>query len=498
MSKIVQTMRAADPRWKISGALILLILVLMTAAMVIPRHAWAAANTYAGNVIAAMNPSNEARMLVCDSSDYLKVNVAAGTVTSTDPYSYTDGASATGIQGKAILGTDGSALQVMKMDNTGAIQVDVESAIPAGTNNIGDVDLASAIPAGTNNIGDVDLASALPAGTNNIGDVDLASELPAGTQNIGDVDVASMADFLSAGDAIAGEKGAGILGSDGANFRFINVDADGKVTVNVASIAAGTNNIGDVDIASELPAGTQNIGDVDIASDASLVADGAVAGAQLARIMAGSDGTNLQWLKCDANGLLEVIDAAYVQAGDAIAGAYGPVVAGSDGANFRWLKVDSDGNLQVDILAELPAGTQNIGDVDIASIAAGTNNIGDVDVASIAAGTNYIGRVRSTDGTTDEVFPTATFAVGGASPQTLIAAGASGEKHRIMKITISADTAGLITLSDGIGTFYLGANQSVSIDFSPIGRQQTTAATAITMTNAGGGNVAAAGTYLTQ
>jgi len=249
MSKIVQTMRAADPRWKISGALILLILVLMTAAMVIPRHAWAAANTYAGKVIAAMNPSNEARMLVCDSSDYLKVNVAAGTVTSTDPYSYTDGASATGIQGKAILGTDGSALQVMKMDNTGAIQVDVESAIPAGTNNIGDVD------------------------------------------------VASMADFLSAGDAIAGKKGAGILGSDGGNFRFINVDADGKVTVNVASIAAGTNNIGDVDIASELPAGTQNIGDVDIASDASLVADGAVAGAQLARIMAGSDGANLQWLK---------------------------------------------------------------------------------------------------------------------------------------------------------------------------------------------------------
>ncbi len=466
MSKIVQTMRAADPRWKISGALILLILVLMTAAMVIPRHAWAAANTYAGKVIAAMNPSNEARMLVCDSSDYLKVNVAAGTVTSTDPYSYTDGASATSSQGKLILGSDGSNLQSVKTDNTGAIQVDVESAIPAGTNNIGDVDIAS--------------------------------ELPAGTQNIGDVDVASMADFLSAGDAIAGKKGAGILGSDGANFRFINVDADGKVTVNVASIAAGTNNIGDVDIASELPAGTQNIGDVDIASDASLVADGAVVGAQLARIMAGSDGANLQWLKCDSNGLLEIIDSAYVQAGDAIAGAYGPVVAGSDGTNFRWLKVDSDGQLQVDIVAELPAGTQNIGDVDIASIAAGTNNIGDVDVASIAAGTNYIGRVRSTDGTTDEVFPTATFAVGGASPQTLIAAGASGEKHRIVKMTISADTAGLITISDGIGTFYLGANQSVQICFDPIGRQQTTAATAITMTNAGGGNVTAAGTYLTQ
>lgn len=43
--------------------------------------------------------------------------------------------------------------------------------------------------------------------------------------------------------------------------------------------------------------------------------------------------------------------------------------------------------------AALPAGTNNIGDVDIASIAAGNNNIGDVDVASIAAGDNNIGNV---------------------------------------------------------------------------------------------------------
>jgi len=41
----------------------------------------------------------------------------------------------------------------------------------------------------------------------------------------------------------------------------------------------------------------------------------------------------------------------------------------------------------------LPAGNNNIGDVDVASIAAGNNNIGDVDVASIAAGDNNIGNV---------------------------------------------------------------------------------------------------------
>ncbi len=44
----------------------------------------------------------------------------------------------------------------------------------------------------------------------------------------------------------------------------------------------------------------------------------------------------------------------------------------------------------------LPAGNNNIGDVDVASLpalAAGNNNIGDVDIASIAAGDNNIGNV---------------------------------------------------------------------------------------------------------
>jgi hypothetical protein len=48
---------------------------------------------------------------------------------------------------------------------------------------------------------------------------------------------------------------------------------------------------------------------------------------------------------------------------------------------------------QTTITAALPAGNNNIGDVDVASIAAGVNNIGDVDIASIAAGETTIGRV---------------------------------------------------------------------------------------------------------
>ncbi len=55
--------------------------------------------------------------------------------------------------------------------------------------------------------------------------------------------------------------------------------------------------------------------------------------------------------------------------------------------------------MQVDIVAPLPAGTNNIGDVDVLSLPAlpaGTNNIGDVDVLTLpalAAGSNLIGKV---------------------------------------------------------------------------------------------------------
>jgi hypothetical protein len=54
------------------------------------------------------------------------------------------------------------------------------------------------------------------------------------------------------------------------------------------------------------------------------------------------------------------------------------------------------GNVDVVTLPALPAGTNNIGDVDVLTLPAlpaGTNNIGDVDIASIAAGDNNIGNV---------------------------------------------------------------------------------------------------------
>ena len=84
-----------------------------------------------------------------------------------------------------VIASDQSALPIS--DNGGSITVDgsvsLAAAIPAGTNNIGDVDVAS-LPAGV-----IASMSSLPAGTNNIGDVDVLTlpSIPAGANSIGTV-----------------------------------------------------------------------------------------------------------------------------------------------------------------------------------------------------------------------------------------------------------------------------------------------------------------------
>lgn len=90
----------------------------------------------------------------------------------------------------------------------------------------------------------------------------------------------------------------------------------GTFAVQVTSISAGDNNIGNIDIASAIPAGTNKIGGVDLDSDATI---------------------------------------------GSAAPSVGQLVAGSDGTNARALKTDSSGKAQVDITAALPAGTNAIG-----------------------------------------------------------------------------------------------------------------------------------------
>ena len=151
----------------------------------------------------------------------------------------------------------------------------------------------------------------------------------------------------------------------------------------------------------------------------------------------------------------------------------------------------SGNEAQVDVitLPSLPAGTNNIGDVDILSIAAGDNNIGNVDVVTLPAtpaGTNLIGTVNvqldaSTmrDGVGTALTPK--FAVIDAATSgdnTLVSAVAS-KKIRVLAVFLIA--AGTVTArfeSGASGTALTGqmnliANTGFVLPFSPVGWFET-------------------------
>lgn len=65
--------------------------------------------------------------------------------------------------------------------------VGLNGSVPAGSNVIGNVGLNGAIPTGANVIGNVGLNGAIPAGANVIGNVGLNGAIPAGTNSIGSV-----------------------------------------------------------------------------------------------------------------------------------------------------------------------------------------------------------------------------------------------------------------------------------------------------------------------
>jgi len=91
--------------------------------------------------------------------------------------------------------------------------------------------------------------------------------------------------------------------------------------------------------------------------------------------------------------------------------------------------------------------------------------------------------------------PTTHLSVAGASALSILGAVAS-TKHRIFLLQISVDTAGLVTIADFTNLkVYLPANGTWTWDFGPLGVKQGTANTAITLTNAAGGNATASLLY---
>lgn len=226
--------------------------------------------------------------------------------------------------------------------------------------------------------------------------------------------------FTSGGVAADGSAVSGnpvrIGGKDGSgNTQDVLTDTSGAVQVDVESIAAGDNNIGNVDIVSG---------------------------------PTGASALQLQGTQASGSALV----------GNPV------VVAGSAGANAVVLKTDSGGAVQADI-ESIAAGDNNIGNVDVASIAAGDNNIGNVDIASIAAGDNNVGNVDIVTGPTGATAlqTQGTVADGSAAAQNPVQIGGKDGSGNIQ--TISTDTtgavqvdieSGTVTANAGTGTFTVG------------------------------------------
>jgi len=126
---------------------------------------------------------------------------------------------------------------------------------------------------------------ALPAGTNNIGDVDVVSSaLPTGASTLAEQQTQTTAlqlidDTVATDGAATPTKGILIAGQDGTNAQTIKTDTDGNLQVDVLTMPSTTVTATDLDIrdlvfatdkvdasGSVLGAGTNNIGDVDIVS----------------------------------------------------------------------------------------------------------------------------------------------------------------------------------------------------------------------------------------
>lgn len=320
----------------------------------------------------------------------------------------------------------GSSLSVD--DGGGSLTVDgtvTINAIPAGTNNIGDVDIAS-IAAGDNNIGNVDVVTlpSIPAGNNNIGDVDVAS-LPA----------------LVAGTAIIGKVGIDQTTPGTTNGVQINAALPAGTNA-IGKLAANSGvDIGDVDVTSlpSIPAGTNNIGDVDVLT-----------------------------LPADPLG----------------ANADATVAAGATGSISAKLRRVTQGLEDLKTLIVLGAGNNNIGDVDVASIAAGTNLIGktvaQLSTSAISNGTTdvtpkfaKIDRATNADGAA--VVSLVSAKKIRVLTLTMVSAGTVSVKWQ----SSTSNSTGAGSNTDLTGLMSLVANTGMADVFSPVGLFETVAGEAL-------------------
>ena len=244
--------------------------------------------------------------------------------------------------------------------------------------------------------------------------------------------------------------------------------------------------VNDTSAAAPLPVGDAG-GSLTVDNAALAVTGGGVEATAL-RVTLASDSTGV--VSVDDNGAsLTVDNAALSVTGGGVEATALRVTIASDSTGV--LSVDDNGGaLTVDgtVTANLAAGTNNIGDVDVLSIAAGDNNIGNVDVVTLpalAAGTNLVGIVSAGlntntvyAGTTAATPKFAVIDAASSGDNTLVSAVASNKIRVLSLFLVSAGTVTARFESGAGGTALTGqmnlvANSGFVLPFNPTGWFET-------------------------
>lgn len=364
------------------------------------------------------------------------------TLTGGSGTQYTEGDTDSTITGTAMLWEDTSdTLRAVSSDKPLPVEI-VAGAGSGGTASADDADFTAGSTSGTPAMGvyestptsvtDGDMGVVgITSGRRLKTSATIDAALPAGNNNIGDVDVASSA--LPTGASTSANQATIIGHLDGVEGLLTTIDAD---TGNIATSLGSLDNAVDGNYLNV----NVNMAGTDAAAGAGII------NAQTQRVTIATDD--------EVNNLLGTIDADT----STLAGA----VSGTE--------------MQVDVVAALPAGTNNIGDVDIASIAAGDNNIGNVDLASaIPAGTNAIGKLLAPDidVTAHTNYTKKYYTNAGAVTDGIIWSPAAGKRWHVVSIIINVSAAATVTLEDDLAAgdsavmkMELAANSGVAYNFT--------------------------------
>jgi hypothetical protein len=229
----------------------------------------------------------------------------------------------------------------------------------------------------------------------------------SGTQYTEDV-ASTGGESLTLSGAIRQDTPSSTTSLDG-DYTNLKTDSVGRLWVNnsgvtqpvsgtvTANLAAGTNNIGDVDVLTlpALPTGSNTIGAVNQAGTWNITNVSGTVSLPTGAATSANQSTIIT--------ALQLLDNAVATDGSAaVTGLF--QVGGTDGTNAQILSTNASGHLNI-----ADGGNSITVDGTVAATQSGTWNIGSITtLPSLAAGTNYIGKTRLTDGTTDaEVVPLA-------------------------------------------------------------------------------------------